>query len=114
MIRVLREHGWTIFEPEQHGIIEQLQMLESASHVAGFMGSAFHALILLKSFGGRITMFSRGAVNGNFTTIAQARQLDQKIIELPMERKSGSGPNTRWSLSDLGLVLGPLEVARSR
>ena len=104
IVQTLSEHGWIVFEPEKHSLVEQLRMLAGAGHVAGFMGSAFHALVLLKRFSGKVTLFSRGMANPNFVTIAKARQFDQSIIDLPLLAIGGSGSRTEWSLADMSLV----------
>jgi capsular polysaccharide biosynthesis protein len=98
--QVLREMGWVILHPEKHSVSDQLDFLAGARHIAGFMGSAFHSLVLLKENPERVTIFSRGSPNNNYETIALARGFCQDIVDLPLDRVSGQGVHTRWSLGN--------------
>jgi len=55
----LQNEGFLIFHPEHHRIAEQIAVMENASVIAGFTGSAFHVLLLAKNSGAKVLHFSR-------------------------------------------------------
>lgn len=57
--KALRQEGFLIFHPERHSVAEQIHVVENASVIAGFTGSAFHIVLLAKNNGARILHFSR-------------------------------------------------------
>ncbi|UOM34524.1 glycosyltransferase 61 family protein [Acuticoccus sp. I52.16.1] len=84
--KVLRKRGWLIYRPEQHSIADQLELLESASHIAGLIGSAFHNIALIKEVNAEITIFCpRTPQIEIFKTIAKTKSLNQKEIFLDFE-----------------------------
>lgn len=109
----LKVEGWKIFQPECHTVSEQLKVLSGAKHLAGFMGSAFHSLILLKRPPERITIFSRGMENRNYSTIALAKNLNQEIITLPLKFGSNKGASTISSVQNLAIILDTLGVEKN-
>jgi hypothetical protein len=57
--------------PENHSIKNQLEMLCDAERIGGIDGSAFHTLVLLQNYRGRIDVFKRcERVNCNLFLIA--------------------------------------------
>ena len=91
--RQLAEHGWSIVRPEKLHIREQLELLATASRVAGEEGSAFHSLALLSDVSGLkvdiIGRFPDRAVedqNQNYQTVANATGLQQRMHCVPEER----------------------------
>ena len=80
-------------------MLDQLRFLSSCEHIAGWEGSAFHSLILLKGYNGKITIFARGTIpNLNYVTIADRKGFDQVVHRLPLQRISGIGKRIRWRL----------------
>ncbi len=81
--QILELQGWFIFHPQEHSIKQQLEMLVSSEHIAGFQGSAFHTLIFLDQFKAKINIFRRRylpnqqIVNDTYTNIAKTKQLKQ-------------------------------------
>lgn len=110
----LAQVGWNIFHPQRHSIGEQLATYSSSEHLAGFAGSAFHSLILLKDYRGKISLFERGSpLNLNYATIANAKNLNQTIYQIEMEQGSKKGYMTSYSLPSatkiLNNLVGPAE-----
>lgn len=56
----LADNGWLIFNPDQYPLKKQLQTICESYIVAGFESSAFHSLLLLKNYKGKIIMYNRG------------------------------------------------------
>lgn len=77
---LLHAQGWQIVHPESLSVAEQLKVLNSASVVAGFEGSAFHTLLLLEH-APQVVVFTRSQqpINSNYWTIAQARGIQQRV-----------------------------------
>jgi hypothetical protein len=108
----LQKAGWEIFHPERHRIEEQLETLGSAEEIAGFEGSAFHSLLLLRSCP-RVTIFGRGdEINGNYALIGKAKGLSQTIKPLHTTYAFGRYAASSYSLSNSGKILDGLNVAR--
>ncbi len=80
----LAERGWTIFHPERHPVAEQARTLARANAVAGFAGSAFHAILLLEEPPARITLVERPAITmGDYAiTLPQARIVRTALASL--------------------------------
>lgn len=95
--RELKKNGWTVFNPVEHTVTEQVRILASGSIVAGTAGSAFHSLMLAANVHSKIILFSRGAqekINENFDTIAKTIGFEQDSIfpeQILLPRKSGGG-----------------------
>lgn len=87
--------------------MEQISALSQASRIAGFEGSAFHMLILLKEVRGRVDIFTRGeGLNANFDLIAEAKGFQQDVHYLPMAKVSGERSFSRYRVAE------PASVAR--
>jgi capsular polysaccharide biosynthesis protein len=105
--RELAESGWEIVRPETLQLEEQIAMIHRAKVVAGFEGSAFHALAIASRTPDLVVIFSRSdyEVNRNYTTIAQAKNINQVIHRVNLEHLSGTGQVTRYSIRDPRQVL---------
>ena len=57
--KMLCAKGWTIYHAQQHTIQNQLEMLADAERISGFDGSAFHTLMMMPCYQGRIDVFRR-------------------------------------------------------
>lgn len=86
--RRLSEAGWTIVNPEQLSVREQLDHLSRAEVVAGEEGSAFHTLILLKDISAKRFQILRrhGPEHRNMRTIGDARHVNQTFHTPERER----------------------------
>ena len=89
----LADRGWTVVHPERLAIAEQLELLATATRVAGEEGSAFHLLVLLADVSGlQVDIICRDPgrpldrQNGNYGTIARARGLRQRLHLVEGER----------------------------
>ncbi len=81
---ILAAAGWRILAPERHPVSEQLEALAHAPVVAGVDGSAFHLLILLKGFAGRVVMVGRrpiaGSISRNHRIILDAQGVPLEVL----------------------------------
>jgi capsular polysaccharide biosynthesis protein len=82
--QMLQDKGWFIFDPLNYDILEQLEILGSASHLAGFEGSAFHSLVLFKEYKTKIDMFGRSIrpIPDIYKNILNTKKLDFKQHDL--------------------------------
>lgn len=99
----LAGRGWTIFRPEQHSVEEQLAALAGSARIAGWEGSAFHTLILLKDSRAKIDLFIRGrteAVAPQYEAIAQAKGLDQRVHKVSLFPIGGERRGRRYRVVD--------------
>lgn len=97
---ILVENGWTIYHPQHHSFDEQLDMLADAEMIAGIEGSAFHSLVLMPHFEGKVVLFGR-VENGNYDLIADTHGFEQKKIrtetfDLPRIAKTWDNEVNRW------------------
>lgn len=78
----LSNHGWIIFHPHEHSLNTQLQTISESYFIAGFESSAFHSLILIKNYKGKVLMFNRGRSIPRIHFLIQQRlSLDWNIID---------------------------------
>jgi capsular polysaccharide biosynthesis protein len=100
----LASDGWTVIHPEQLTIAEQVAAMAAAVHVAGLEGSAFHTLLLLRSFRGLVEVFTRHD-HCNFDLAAAAaghRQVRRRLPgAVPRERAKHRGTDVQWSGVDI-------------
>ncbi|RAH95321.1 hypothetical protein DLJ53_34435 [Acuticoccus sediminis] len=83
---VLSKQGWEIFYPEKHSVKKQLEVLASASRIAGLIGSAFHSLVLIKDVNADITIFTPKTPQiGVYKTIANVRGFSQRDVYLDFD-----------------------------
>jgi hypothetical protein len=110
--RRLAEVGWDIYSPERHPILEQLHHMSSAEVLGGFIGSAFHTLILARDVATRFVIVTKGGEgNGNYATIARVTGLKQQIVKTRMEAFSEGGTCTRNRLRDMDTLITALCAA---
>jgi hypothetical protein len=78
---ILAGHGWTILRPQDRSVAEQAGVFTAADVVAGFMSSAFHAVLLAKAPAARLVLVIRPGIDRSFyDAAAQARGLDQAYV----------------------------------
>lgn len=84
--RALSKEGWEIIHPQNYSIVEQLDIFATAQTVAGFVGSAFHTLLFIKDFKGKVILFNRidGGLNKNYLTIAEEKKINQIVVHPKM------------------------------
>ena len=76
----LADCGWSIVRTEDLPVADQVEVLASASHVAGVEGSALHGLVLVGGFGGTIDIIRRHS-NPNFKVLSLAAGWNQRMTE---------------------------------
>jgi capsular polysaccharide biosynthesis protein len=92
--------GWTIFHPQDNSVAEQLAFLSTCEDIAGWSGSAFHAVVLLTKVKSRLHVLSRGArLPITFDLIAKEKRIQQFEYRLALERISGDRAKTIWKLT---------------
>jgi hypothetical protein len=92
--------GWTIFHPQEKSVTEQLAFLSTCEDIAGWSGSAFHALVLLKKVRSRLHILSRGErMPKTFDLIAKEKRIQQFEYLFDLEKISGSRAKTIWKLT---------------
>jgi len=86
----LASEGWTIIAPETLSVSEQLAIYARSERIAGPVGSAFHALILMRDAEGLpVDLFvpepygSEERMNQNYVTIARAKGFAQRTHFIP-------------------------------
>lgn len=79
----LQHKGWNIFHPHHHSIDNQLTTISQSKIVAGFESSAFHNLLLLNNYSGKVLMFNRGRKIPSIHYLIQKKRPDihWKIID---------------------------------
>jgi hypothetical protein len=100
--RLARE-GWLILAPETLDVVAQLQALGEAEEVAGFMGSAFHLLLLLDGGPRRVRLLDRGLPRHLWRTyeaIAEAKGFAQEILAVEAETVGGAQTRSTIRLPD--------------
>ncbi|WND03199.1 glycosyltransferase 61 family protein [Temperatibacter marinus] len=110
---VLKENGWLIYEPEKHSVGEQIEFLKDAEHIAGVGGSAFHLLVFIKNYQGKVSLFPRGlSLSGNYYTIAESLNLNQTEYFIPSLKWSHDQPSWRanWIWKSLDPLLKILDI----
>ena len=87
--------GWTILAPERLPLAAQLAAIAGAEEIAGFMGSAFHLLLLLDGVSARVRILDRGLPRDlvqTYLSIAEAKGLRQDVLGAPGQRLRRVGP----------------------
>ena len=82
----LRSIGWMILHPQELPVRRQLEIMSDAETIGGFLGSAFHTLILANNIHARIRIIDRSMVwaAGTYEEIARHKRLDQQILRMPV------------------------------
>ncbi len=79
--KILIQHGWEIYHPEKYPIKQQLLHLSDAEVIAGIEGSAFHQLMMIPEFKGKLIIFARRQrIEFDFVIIAEQLGFDQDIF----------------------------------
>ena len=105
--------GWDIVHLETLAFREQLELLASASQVAGCIGSAFHNLMFIQGFGGRVDMFmTRKRLNPNFITIAETIGLRQHIHDVDITPLPSEKTLDRYAWTNVNQPLKALGIGR--
>lgn len=88
----LAARGWTIYHPQHHPLREQLDLLANAREVAGFVGSAFHLLMFLRTVRARVTLFTgAGKRDTNYDVIAATKGFEQRFVVLDIRGDDVTG-----------------------
>jgi len=97
--RWLAGRGWTVLRPEMMGVAAQANVFTGASTVAGFAGSAFHAVLLCMAPCARLRIVRRPSVGTvHYDLVAQARGLDLTHLEVPLR---ATGPLHAWTTFEI-------------
>lgn len=86
--RLLSDKGWDIIHPQNLDISQQLRILSEAKSIAGIAGSAFHALMFLKDYHGKVNIINRPGwheINSpirSYAMIAETKNLNQQVYTL--------------------------------
>jgi capsular polysaccharide biosynthesis protein len=82
---LLAAKGWTIIHPERETMRRSAEIFREAEVVSGFIGSAFHTLLLHASPSARLRPVMRpGIPLADYRIAAAAKGLDFTAIEMPM------------------------------
>jgi len=99
--RRLAGQGWIILRPERMPVTAQVSVFAHADTVAGFAGSAFHAVLLCAAPRARLRVLCRPSVTTEiYDLIAQARGLDQTHIVVPLRPFGVVNAWTTFELED--------------
>ena len=105
----LEQAGWTVVHAETLPLREQVELLASASHIAGIEGSAFHTLLFVRGYRGTVDVVTRHG-NSNFELLADVAGWDQIRHPMPggraieWNRPSGAR-DVRWIDVDVNAVV---------
>jgi capsular polysaccharide biosynthesis protein len=103
--------GWSIYHPQQHSVTDQLSFLSSCEDIAGWSGSAFHAVVLLTELRSRLHIFARGTHMGTmFRAIADQKKFQQTDYLADLELISGSRANAIWRLKSESAIIDVLRA----
>ena len=95
----LSGQGWIVRHPETMTVADQAAVFARADTVAGFAGSAFHAVSLCAAPRARLRILRRPSVAvETYDLIARARDLDQIHLDVPMR---AIGPINAWTTFEL-------------
>lgn len=106
---ILESKGWYIFHPQSHSVPQQLRVLSGAELIAGFEGSAFHLLIMLRQPKAKVVIFVRGDasvhgdraethLNSNFYIIQQLLGFRQLVFKVDLDYLSGNERRASYRL----------------
>ena len=94
--KLLEQQGWTIYHPEDHPMIDQLTMIKDAEVLAGCEGSAFHMLMLIPEFKGKVKILARRPlIEFDYIAIATELGLDQETYTFNSHAWSHDLPHWR-------------------
>lgn len=94
--------GWTIVYPEQLTVREQLVVMADAWLLAGFIGSAFHTVVLGRDVQTKLRLLRRynDRIPAVYDLIAGLKGIDQRFIDLKLEALNQTN-NSAMSISRL-------------
>jgi capsular polysaccharide biosynthesis protein len=91
--------GWTVMRPEQMGVVAQANVFAGAATVAGFAGSAFHAVLLCTAPRARLRIVRRPAIRTvHYDLVARTRGLDLSHLEVSQRP---TGPLNAWTTFEI-------------
>jgi capsular polysaccharide biosynthesis protein len=84
----LAERGWMVISPELLSVRQQLETMADAEILGGFIGSAFHTLLLARDIRAKVRMLRRYRrdIPVIFDGIAKAKGFDQRLIDVRLEK----------------------------
>ncbi|WP_137123721.1 glycosyltransferase 61 family protein [Roseomonas sp. HF4] len=100
---LLTEAGWEVLAPETLPLPAQLAAIAGAARIAGFMGSAFHLLLLFDRVPARVSLVSRRLsrdVVSAYGAIAAAKGFAQEVLPAAFDASGGQGPRAALRLAD--------------
>jgi capsular polysaccharide biosynthesis protein len=79
--------GWRVVNPETLSVREQLDAMADAGTLGGFVGSAYHTLILGRDVQAKVRMVRRynGPIPESYDRIAALKGLDQRIVNTRLD-----------------------------
>ncbi|MCE2761333.1 MAG: glycosyltransferase 61 family protein [Acetobacteraceae bacterium] len=106
---LLSAQGWTIIHPERESMRRSAEFFHEAEVVSGFIGSAFHTLLLHAAPRARLRPVIRpGIPLDDYRMVAQAKQLVFQPIEFAMTALDQRASWTNFRLeapADLARIL---------
>jgi capsular polysaccharide biosynthesis protein len=100
---LLEVAGWQVVAPEALALRDQLDAVSGAEEIAGFMGSAFHLLMLLDHVPGRVRLLDRGLPprdRATYRAIAEGKGFRQEEMKVALETIEGRGARAQLRLAD--------------
>lgn len=80
--KYLQKEGFYIVHPEKITVAEQVRLYEQAELICGFVGSAFHTLILVNNCPAKVIHFKRTRTfNQNYHLVINTKKIDGEFIE---------------------------------
>jgi hypothetical protein len=79
--------GWRVVSPEALSVRAQLETMADAETLGGFVGSAFHTLVLGREVQTKVRMVRRfnAAIPESYERIAALKGLDQRILDARLD-----------------------------
>ena len=112
---ILASYGWTVLRPETMTVGAQADVFATASAVAGWMGSAFHAVLLCANPRARLILATRpGLERTFFDAVARTLRLDQCYVEPVLRPYDVFGPEASYELADPAVFAAAVCVAADR
>lgn len=81
--KALEKENFLIVKPEKLSVTEQIKLYHQAKLICGFIGSAFHTLILADDIKAKVFHFKRinGNINNNYKFIVEAKGINAEFFE---------------------------------
>ncbi len=107
----LEARGWVVVQPERLPVVAQAAVFNDAAAVAGFAGSAFHAVLLAKHPKARLCIVRRPSVtDGYYDAAARARGLDQRYVDPPLAPLATVNAWSTFSITDPAALAGAVQA----